>query len=479
MIPLLTVLSLLSAPADAAGLSISFEDALNQALARNPSLLAAGLDLEASEGTALAARAVFDPQLTANTGVSGNKDENVGQFGQTSTTFNALNWGANLSQFLASGTTLSLGMSNSRAEFTYELLDVPGFDPISDVQFQSDLTLSVSQSLLEGHRWASNVRTVRDADRARDMAELTAMETRQQTLAEVATAYWNLWYQERLVDIAEKSVEVAKEEQRIVAARVDAGDVAPVEAARVQAAGVQAQQALLDSQNLTAAARDALLLALGEQPGQTLELTSNPAPPESVNIDPDGIVDAAMANNPTLLVMRLSEENSRAALADARHRRLPQLDATASYGLTGYEAEQAAAFQEMISGDLPEWSVGANLSMPLGNRADRGTVLSTQAQLGQVKTNREALERTISQQIRAQIRTIESARTQVDLAQANLDLAEQTLAADRALLEAGRAIQRDVLESMKNVDNARVSLEKARSDHALAVVELKRLQGAL
>ena len=478
MIPLLLLVG--AAPlAEAAELSLSYEAALQQALQRNPTLLSAGLDVESAEGAALSSRATFDPFLEANTGISGSRSESVGQFGRARTDFNATTWGSNLTQFTATGTTLSLGLSSTRSQFTYELLDVPGFDPVSDVQFDSRLSLGFTQSLLEGHRWASNVRAVRDADRARDMAEVTALETRQQTLADVATAYWNLWYQEQLVAIAEQSLAVAREEQRIVAARVDAGDVAPVEASRVAAAAVQAQQLLIDSRNLAAAASDTLLLLLGELPGQDVVLESRPEAPVAVSLDPDALVNEALANNASLQVMRLTEENARAALADSRHRRLPQLDAVGSYGLTGYEDTQSGAFQEMLEGALPEWSVGANLSVPLGNRADRGTVLSNQAAAAQARTNREALERTIAQQVRAQVRVIEGARAQVDLAQANLELAEQTLAADRALLDAGRTIQRDVLESIKNVDDARAALEKARADHALAVVELQRLRGAL
>ena len=463
----------------AASLPLTYEAAMQQALSRNPTLVQAGLDVEAAEGVALGSRGIFDPQLTANTGLAGSRSESVGQFGETRSDFNSLSWGTSISQYAATGTSLSLGWANSRNTFTYELLDIPGFDPVSDVQFDSSLSLSATQSLLEGHRRASNMKMVRDAERATDMAELTAQATRQQTLSDVATAYWSLWYQERLVEIAEQSVAVAIEEERIVRARVEAGDLAPVEAARVRSAAVQAQQLDIEARHAAAGARDALLLLIGEEPGQNVQLQSRPDAPEDVRLDPDRFVSEALGNNASLQVMRLWEENSRMSLADARHRRLPQLSATGSLALTGYEASQTAAVREMLDGDLPEWYIGGNLSAPLGNRVDRGNVLSAQAELGRARVERESLERAIAQQVRAHVRTIESARAQLDLAALNLDLATQTLAADRALREAGRAIERDVLESMKNLDDARVAVEKARADYALALVELDRLSGAL
>ena len=51
--------------------------------------------------------------------------------------------------------------------------------------------------------------------------------------------------------------------------------------------------------------------------------------------------------------------------------------------------------------------------------------------------------------------------------------------AERALRDAGRAIEKDVLESLRDLDNARAEVERARSDFALAGVELERLQGEL
>ena len=74
---------------------------------------------------------------------------------------------------------------------------------------------------------------------------------------------------------------------------------------------------------------------------------------------------------------------------------------------------------------------------------------------------------------------MEAAFLQVSLARANLDLAEQTLSADRALADAGRVIQKDLLESIRGVDDARAQLEQAKVDYQLALIELERLKGTL
>jgi hypothetical protein len=43
----------------------------------------------------------------------------------------------------------------------------------------------------------------------------------------------------------------------------------------------------------------------------------------------------------------------------------------------------------------------------------------------------------------------------------------------------GRTVQQNVLTAIKNVDDAKVALQQARSDHLVAIIELERLKGSL
>ncbi len=476
MIALLLAAAALAAP-DA--LSLSYEAALQAALEANPDLLGATAELRRADGALLAARSAFDPQLSADAGTSSSNSESFTSLGDTLVQADSTSANASLSQFFATGTTASLSWQSTRSRYRYELRDSGFVFETEDPQVYDKLAINLQQPLLEGVRMATNLEGVRQARQSRDLAELRILETRQRVLGEVAQAYWELWYRRRLVEIAEKALAVAEEEKRVVAAKVAEGRLAPVENARAEAARVQAESGLIEARTAADEAADALLVLLGEAPGRPLELTTRPAEATAMDIDEDAAVETALGHNPSVLIARLGEEMAEADLADARHARLPELAAVGSFALTGYETSGSAALKELASGDLSEFYVGGQLAVPLGNRADRGDYLAKQAAAEKARIDREALERDVTQQVRAQVRAIETAKARVDLAEANLKLAEETLAADRALAEAGRAIQRDVLESIKNVDDARVALEKARADYVFAVVTLKWLQGGL
>lgn len=482
---------LLGSSADAA--ELAYSDALSLALERNPSLLGTQQDLRSADGALLAARGVFDPTATAS--VSRNSSlEQALSFGFPTTTENRnASWNMGINKFWSTGTTSALSWSNNanRALFTAE--DVDRLNQVrqlgflnEDEIFNSRLTASVTQSLLQGFRMATNLSGVRTANSARSQAEAEALRVRQQVLADTAKAYWALYTQGRMASLAEASLRVAREEQRVVEAKVEQGSLAPLERSRVAAAVVQAESALIDAESQLRNANNALQVLIGGPPGEVLTTTSAPVAVTDLPLNPEDAVGAALQNNPGLQVLRMRMEAAEQDLLDAKHRLLPQLDATASYGLAGFEVGTEEAPSSglktaagMFDAEQRSWSLGANLSVPLGNRADRGAADQRGAALQRLRLDEQALARATEQQVRAQVDTLRSGKARLALAEANLRLAEETLDAERSRQESGRTVQKDVLEAIKNVDNAKISLQQAIADHLVAIIELERLKGSL
>jgi outer membrane protein len=243
---------------------------------------------------------------------------------------------------------------------------------------------------------------------------------------------------------------------------------------------VQARASLLEARNARRSATDALSVLLGEPPGTGWIAMSAPDAPAVVDLDEARVVEAALTGNPDLAAARIAEDGARVEYANARHGRLPDLTLGASAGVSAaLEASYGAAVEEMARGTLPFWSLGAEFSVPLANRADRGQAVAAESTLAQARIAREAAERTLAEAVRAQVRTIEAGREQVEYGSANLDYCQATLAAEKARQQEGRAIQKDVLEAEKAVREAQASLARARTEYVLALTELGRLQGRI
>ena len=447
----------------------------------NSAVLGAAADIASAEGALIAARGVWDPILTANLGTSLDRREDLFQGALVTSDRIARLWSLGVSQTLPSGTGWSLDWSNNNAFYNYDF-DLLGQNVVQEgAEYSSILTLGVSQQLLRGVRLNHNLYAVDVARRGLAQAEVSERAARQQVLSDTATTYWDLVQATNARDTASQALDVAREEARIVQAQVDAGNMAQVERTRVAAAVARTELALIEADHAAALAGDALAVLLGRDPGEPLEPTTPPGEVPAIELDIEGAIAEAMANNPGLHALELSVQGAEAALGFSAHARLPGLALNGSAGLQGYELDSGygTAVKELAGASLPQLYIGATYTQALGNRAARGDIDTQAAQLRKAEQSLVAEQRSVAQAVAAQVRTLESARRQVELAVLNLDLAEQTLAAEKALQTAGRAIQKDVLEAQRVRDEAEVEVVAARTEFRKAWVRLQALQGAL
>ena len=463
---------------------LSYEEALALAVEANPDVAMAEASRSAAEARVMAAQALWDPYLTAGVGRATNLSEQRADFGfyyQLDTT--SLFWNAQLAQTLPTGTSWSLDWQNSTQDVKVDLGADNSFNVEDFASGSSSLTASVTQQVLKGHKLAYNLQAVTNARGALTMAEASSSQQRQTVLSEVAGAYWDLVYAGEALQTAREAVDVALEEKRIVAAQLDAGNMAPVELTRVEAAVAQTQLALIEADNLHQAAsyRLSTLLALD---GTPLEPTTAPGDIPTLDLDLGQAIEATLANNPGIQVQEAALANAEANLASARHARLPTLSVTGSMGWRGYDDEvggsnYAAARSEVFSGAFPTRYVGADLSVPLLNRQARGDLNATAADALSAQMQLEQLELALAEQVAGLVRDLETATRRLELAELNLRLAEETLAAEKALQAAGRSIQKDILTAQRERDAAKVEVVKARTDYQKSLVTLEGLQGRL
>jgi len=318
------------------------------------------------------------------------------------------------------------------------------------------------------------------AKQSYSQAELTYEQQRQTVLSTTAQAYWNWLYQEELLAIRSASVTVSAEALRIGRLKYEAKDLAEMEVTRLEAAWIQAQATELEAKNLAHQAKNTLLLAMGRSP--TDDITPAPmnveVPELSLSADEAALV--AQKKSIELAIARSNVEMADLTARLARHALMPSLSAsfTAGVGAQGTAAGEAlgGVFKE---GNFPQMSVSGQFTMPLGNRSARGERHKSDAALASQRVGLKEMEQSIAAQVAQQVYLLNSARKRVELADVNLRLAEQTLSAEEAIAEAGRALQKDVLEARNALESARVEAVKSRTDYQLAWVELRRLQGVL
>lgn len=470
---------------------LAYDEAMAIALEANPGLGQANADLEAAEARVLGSKGIYDPTLNLSAGRNWELSQGFTQIPVGTQVFLVpfdtsdvrWNWSAGVSQTLSTGTSLSADWTNFSGN-TLTKYQIDGFDPVEQTNASGStrLNTSVTQQLLEGHQRAYNMQAERAAISARDQTQAGLLQQRQELLKNVALAYWELFYAQQALQTADNAVSVAQEEVRIVQAQLDVGNVAPVDLTRVQAALAQSQLTLIQAGNSALAASDALAVFLDFPVGGPLEPSTPPGGvPVDVSMNLEQTVADALDGNPGLVAQRVAVENARADVAVGRHALLPSLSVTASAGLSGFDPQDGykSAVDAFTTLDFPTVYVGGNFSAPLGNRSAKADLDAREAALTRAQLGLQASEQATAQAVAVSVRSIETSRRIRDLAQLNLRLAEETLSAEKARQEAGRAIQKDLLEAQRSRDAAEVELSRSMVDYRKALVELMALQGRL
>jgi outer membrane protein TolC len=457
------------------GRLLTYEDAL-AAAADNPTLRQAELRLAQTQEDVRSAWGGFDPSLRLDGGWSRSQSLQFqppfpDPFRSVSESYNV---GTTVSAVAPSGTsgTLTGRLLSFRSDI--EIDD----GTFTQSYFQPDFQLNVSQELLRGVKLAYNLQNVRKAREGFGLAELEVERARQQARADVARAYWTWVHAERASEIARGSVEVATEALRVGGEQVSAGQLAPVERTRLEAALVRSRSDALTADHAVRQAEDTLLLLLGAAPGEQLTPGSAIGDPAELTLDPAKAVDVALSQGLDVAVARARAEAAKLGLADARHNQLPSLTASVNAGFQGGDANGWGSAFELLGG-FPSFGVSGAFQVPLGGRAAKGQAERAALELAVQQASVSDVERQVRSQVEQQVRALVSARELVGLADANLRLAEETLAAEDALASVGRSILKDVLEARAAVDAARVEAIRARVDARVAEVELLRLQGQL
>jgi outer membrane protein len=474
-----------------AGNLLTYEEALEGTLSNNPTLQQSRYFEAQAKNDWVGERGIFDPsfELSGNYAKSTNRGFFQGfpydsestnfdwQGGFTGTTPTGTNWSLSggLNRNLSTFTTLFGGFENEQTQDTYS----------------GSFNGSVTQQLLKGVRLTYNLQNVTRAHDGWQNAQLSTELSLQEVLAQSASAYWAWQYATQQLQISMDSVEASEEALRVGRLKVEAGELAPVERTRLEAAKVQAQTTALASQNQERETRNSLLLLMGRAPGEVIEPATPVGTVVDLPIDPARAVAVALEQNLQVLLARQTVDQSELMWINARHGMLPSLSATLSAGtssqveLTDSEGNKvedikgSSALSEMISEPLPTMSVGGLLTVPIGNRSARSARVNAEIEWEKKQLELQEMERSVQSQVEQQVALLGSARQSVDLADLNQRLAEEMLSAEEALVDAGRSIQKDVLEARTEVSRARAEAAKARTDYRLAQVELLRLQGQL
>ena len=459
--------------------------------------------------------------LTAGTGTAANAAGSLG----THTAF------ANVAytQGFHTGTFYSVAFNNTRLSTTSPAVF---FNP----SVTSNMSITVSQQLLNGFGLLANERNIRVARLNKNIADQTFLLQVITSVTAVSNAYWELVFARGNVDVNRQSVALAEKLYSDNQKQVEIGTLAPLEVIRAEAQLAAAQQGLISAQTVQLQNQITLMnLIARDSTARSLENveiipTEQVTPPELVESVPlEDALREAFRKRPDVLqseeTLKIDDINGRAT----RRALLPILTLSGTYasaGLAGNNrilsapatlagsqlvdangspilvvtspggtpvpvfvptsrttvlgtdtAGLGSAWNNVFSGAFPQYNAQMTLTIPIRNRqaqADNATALLTGRQ-------NEARYRQVLNAAAADVHNtrvvLAQNRVAVEAATKARELQQETLNAEQRKLQLGASTIFQIVQDQRDLATTASQEVRALVDLAKAKIDFDRAMG--
>lgn len=458
---------------------ITFEDAVELALAYNLGLKSARFDSLIARLDVEEQDAAWDATLSGSVGGGETKLPSRSQLeGAAVLDTDAFFYSLGLSQPLRLGPTLGIDWRTDR------LFTNSSFSTINP-SYDTALELSLTVPLLRGRGRAAQESDLRASQAGALGARYNLLSDAEVLIESVATAYWNLVYLEDRVHVLEKSLEVAREieeaEQRKL--RPEIGRSTPLDVTKAHAE-TKARETNLISGRLDAAnASDDLRLLIlpftgGPDDRITLRTKERPQDP-AVLPDLDALVADALATRNDLRATDASIEQFREGVVQAENQLRVQLDLTGALTFRGVDGDVGGSSSQAASGDFPSANAAINLTWPLGRRAAKAALRRAQIALEQAEVRRGEQVSNIIVEVRKAHRSLLAAVEGIASLREEVVAADASLVGERKRLERGSSTVLDVAQLEEDLTDAELRLLETRTKVEQARIRLERATGSL
>ncbi len=477
--------------------SISPDEAVRMALQNNLGIQAAGLSPEIQTYLVSQARAAYAPTLfsvtTKRNSTAPPDFLSSGGVSESTTSQRAQTTFGMQQQVPWGGGRYQLSLNASRLATT----STSSFNP----QLGSTLSMGYTQPLLRDFRIDALRQQLLTSKKTQEIADIQLAQTLTVTSRAVRSAYYDLVGAIAGLQVAQQSLDLARESLKNNETRVRVGTMAPIDITEAQAEVASNEEAAITAESRIKTAEDRLR-ALVLNPSQPDFWTTRLQPSEQPILTPTAIdIDAAVANalahRTDLLQARKQVESTDINLQYARNQTLPAVDVTASYNTVGVAGTQfqfgpgfpptilsqsqrsfADALRDVFGNQFKTWSVELNVSYPLGTSAAQAATAATRLQKKAQVTSLKDLETQVATAVRDAGRQVMTNLKRVEATRKAREFAERRLQAEQKRMTVGLSTTFQLFQAQRDLARQRQQELNALIDYNRSLVDFEAIQVA-
>ena len=353
----------------------------------------------------------------------------------------------------------------------------------SDTAFPSNLSAQVTVPILEGAGYDANLGPIAIAAYDERISEVQLRSMLSSLLSSSEQVYWQLLRSWKSTEIQLQMLKLARQQVTDTEALAKAGVVAASQRFRAQLTVEQRRAALFESElDLRRDMRSVkIIMNRTDLPldGDRVVKPSTKPLLLSFVLDRPRLALLAVDNRSELLQTRLELEQDELQMRIARNALLPSLNFTGSIGLLGIGRNGGGdAIRSMIDGNYPPgWSIGLDLSMPIGNRTAQGQYQSAVISRLQTLSKQRELTMQIAQDVYDAVDQLELTWARLLAYRRAQSDAEKNLDAARLLFKSGGSTSMDVALAIEDLGDARLSVLDSEITYQIAMIKLATATG--
>ena len=459
--------------------SITLDDYVRRVFAQNENIqiriLESALEHKRYEGE----KWIFEPEFFSNLEWIDSQRPNTAQ--QATSLFTAV---FNQRDKTANSGIAVLVPTGARFQLNYSISELNNnlnTTTFPNGEFLTSVGATLTQPLLRNAGTGVNLAGIRLAALGSDSAFQQYRRGMMQALAAAETAYWDLYLAQEQYEISQESVKLASTILKDSRERVKVGKASELDVLQAES-GVAERRAIENEarQRLQSANNTALdlIMETAAGDGRWLVATDTPTVGDAELGKVADLQRTALEMNPDYLGLELERRQNEIRLKVAKNQKLPLLDLTGGYSMSGIGTSPGASHRQTQQNSFPAWNVSLQFRLPLaGNKRARRQAESARLQLEASRLAVDGAAVEIGNLIESSLQGVRAARDSVAHYKKVVEFNEKLLETELARLDVGKTTSRVVFETESDLFESRINYLRGLALFERAVLQLHTIVG--
>ena len=470
------------------GDNLTLAQARENAIKNATALRSAEAEYLAAAGTLRRERGYFDPELFFSLNYQDLKTPTASFFAGANvlaTTQTASQTGLRLKLPAGTEIELSVNTTSLKTNSQFAFLN-PEYDAFGSLSFRQPL---LKGFLASGRKDLTQAELQYDASKARYDQATLAVE------ADVDQSYWSLYAAERDYAVQVVTCDRGRAFLKEAELKQKAGLAGPGDVANARTFLAQQELLLIDKKEQLDEKSDQLAVLIGIRPGnEKIRFKAIDNPPGNFTVEPvEEVVNKVLENNLDLKAAQKDVDASNSLVKAAKWATLPSIDLVGSLSSNGIGGDSqnvifggdtlrstsggsfGDVLNQVFKRQFPGWSIGVELSVPIGFRSGLGEKDRLEAQELSSRERYIALSRNLEQQVRTAHRQLSDGNERLRVAAEGVAAAQEQVRIGMIEFNNGRITAFELVRLSEDFANAQQRYSDALVKTVKAEAELKKL----